>query len=111
MRRCWADLEFTTEQGAYGIAAVLMPTLTGLRFLERTRKGTGFDYWLGSEDDLLFQKKARLEVSGLRKGDEPEIRSRVKRKKEQTKRSDGVALPAYILIVEFGKPQSRVVKR
>jgi hypothetical protein len=52
-----------------------------------------------------------LEVSGLRKGNESDIKSRLKRKKEQTKRSDGVLLPAYIVIIEFGKPQSQVAKR
>jgi hypothetical protein len=78
MRDCWGDVEFATEQGAYAIAALLVPTLTELTFFERSRKGTGIDYWLGSNEDLLFQKKARLEVSGIRKGNESEIRARLK---------------------------------
>jgi hypothetical protein len=112
MRRCWADAQVTTEHGAYGIAALLMPNLTGLTFIERSIKGTGFDFWLGQESNLLFQKKARLEVSGIRKGNESEIKARIKQKKEQTKRSDNTyRLPAYIIVVEFGEPQSRVVRR
>jgi hypothetical protein len=112
MRRCWADPEVTTEHGAYGIAALLIPTLTDLTIVHRSRKGTGFDFWLGPvpTDELLFQEKARLEVSGIRKGNKTEIKSRLKQKIEQTKRSDG-ALSAYIVVVEFGEPQSRVVKR
>ena len=112
MRRCWADLEVATEHGAYGIAALLIPVLTNLTIVQRSRKGTGFDFWLGpmSADEVLFQKKARLEVSGIRKGSESQIKARLRQKKEQTKRSDGV-LQAYIVIVEFGEPQSRVVRR
>lgn len=112
MRRCWADPEVATEHGAYGIAALLIPVLTNLTIVERSRKGTGFDFWLSPmpADEVLFQKKARLEVSGIRKGSESEIKARLRQKKEQTKRSDGI-LPAYIVIVEFGEPKSRVVKR
>jgi hypothetical protein len=110
MRRCWADIGFAVEQGAYGVAALLVPTLTGFE-LERSIRGTGFDFWLGSKKDLLFQKKARLEVSGILKGSESEIKARVKQKKIQTRRSDRTLLPAYITIVEFSQPLSRVVKR
>jgi len=41
--------------------------------IERSRKGTGFDYWLGSADEvgeLPFQNKVRLEVSGIGKADD-----------------------------------------
>lgn len=112
MRRCWADPDVTTEHGAYGIAVLLLPALTDLTIVQRSRKGTGFDFWLGPMpvDELLFQEKARLEVSGIRKGSESEIKARLRQKKEQTKRSDGL-LPAYIVVVEFGEPKSRVVKR
>ncbi len=111
MRRSWDDPDFTAEQGAYAIAALLISHLTGLTVFERSRKGTGIDYWLGSDGDILFQKKARLEVSGILRGGETEIRARLRQKKEQTKRSDGTALPAYVIIVEFGEPSAKVVKR
>ena len=67
MRRCWNDDEVATEHGAYGIATLLVPQISNLEVVERSKKGTGFDYWLGSgtEDEPLFQKKARLEVSGF----------------------------------------------
>lgn len=112
IRRCWADLEVTTEHGAYGIAALLVVALTDMTIVERSRKGTGFDFWLGHKDmkEPLFQNKSRLEVSGIRNGDESEIKARLRQKINQTKRSDGV-LPAYVVVVEFGNPQSRVIKR
>ncbi len=108
MRRCWNDIEVVREHGAYGIACLLIRKLTPFTVIERSRKGTGFDYWLGFEGDLLFQNKARLEVSGIGKGSPDLIAWRVNIKLKQTERSDG-ALPAYIVVVEFSTPTSRVV--
>jgi len=71
MLRCWNDYEVTTEHAAYGVAFLLICDLTEYTVIERRRKGDGFDYWLGegkSEEKLPFQKKARLEVSGIRRG-------------------------------------------
>ncbi|MGF2035309.1 MAG: hypothetical protein RMZ43_008345 [Nostoc sp. CmiVER01] len=80
---------------------------------ERSRKGTGFDYWLGSEDEageLPFQNKVRLEVSGLRKADDSRVRARIKQKIEQTNRNDS-KFPAYIIIVEFSRSLSFIVEK
>ncbi len=46
MRRYWNDPEETAEQGAYAIALLLLRSLAGLTVWERSRKGTGFDWWL-----------------------------------------------------------------
>jgi len=110
--RCWADAEVATELGAYGIAALIIPLLTAYSVVERSRKGTGFDYWLGEKgtSDRLFQNKARLEVSGIRNGDESVVSQRVRQKKRQTNKSNG-RLPAIIAVVEFSTPRSRVVNK
>ncbi|WP_293150519.1 MULTISPECIES: hypothetical protein [unclassified Microcoleus] len=108
-RRCWNDEEYTTEQAAYGIAFLLILQLTNLTVIERSRKGTGFDYWLGSQNSattLPFERMARLEVSGIRKGTQGQINTRVKLKTEQTRTSDAQGLPAYIIVVEFSRPIS-----
>lgn len=111
MRRCWNDLEFTTEQGAYGVAFLIISAITDFTVIERSRKGTGFDYWLGhEEEDLPFSNKARLEVSGIRNGDNQTVRKRVKRKLNQTNISDG-SLPALVVVVEFGTPLSQVKRK
>jgi hypothetical protein len=110
MRRYWNDLEEATEQGAYGLAILLMRALTGYTVLERARKGTGFDWWLGN-DDNLFQNKIRLEVSGILQGKGWRVRSRVAAKELQTERSNSSGLTAYVVVVEFGTPTSRVVRR
>ncbi len=113
MLRCWNDEEFTTEQAAYAIAFLIIRQLTNLTVIERSSKGTGFDYWLGTIDTqgaVPFQNKVRLEVSGIRKGDSSRVKARVKQKKKQTKPSDG-KYPAYIVVIEFSTPLSFVVKK
>lgn len=114
IRRFNADQEVATEYGAYGIAALIMPRLTDLTVIERSIKGKGFgfDFRLGSIDSpqTLFQRKARLEVSGIRNGSESTLQSRVKIKLKQIAPSDAVA-PGYIAVVEFGTPRARIVEK
>ena len=86
-----------------GIAALLAKKEIGYAVLQRSRKGTGFDYWIGDDTPFPFQNKARLEVSGIREGNDTVVRARVRQKINQTSRTDG-ALPAYVIIVEFGRP-------
>jgi len=71
-KRTWADAQVATEHGGYAVAALLVTALTDLTVIERSRKGTGFDYWLGPKNAVeeLFQNKARLEVSGIGAGSE-----------------------------------------
>lgn len=109
VRSCWNDLEYATEHGAYGLALLIIYALTGLKVIERARKGTGFDYWLGNQNGILFQDKTRLEVSGIRKGNKSAVNTRLKQKIQQIQRS-GSALPAYIVVVEFSQPESKVAK-
>ena len=112
--RTWADPQEATENGAAGVAAVLVPLLTGLEIVNRSRKGTGFDYWLGQEDGEtknFLRNHARLEVSGIQNGSERDIKARVAKKERQTRQSDSMPLPAYVTVVEFGTPRSRVKKR
>ncbi len=110
MLRSLSDMQEATERGACGIAIHLITELTEYHTIERARKGTGIDYWLGRKDDTRWGLAARLEVSGILSGDEKAIQKRVKQKKGQTKRSDG-PLPAYVVVEEFSTPTATVVKR
>lgn len=114
MQRFNADKEVATEYGAYGIAALLMPYLTNLTVIERSIKGKGFgfDFWLGEVGDTtaVFQRKARLEVSGIRQGTEAAIQSRAKIKLRQIEPSDTIA-PGYVAVIEFGTPKARVIEK
>jgi hypothetical protein len=113
MQCCYADPDEATEFGACGIAALLVQKLADLTIVARSRRGTGFDYWLGHRDDeLLFQGKARLEVSGIRKGTDAGVAAREQQKLKQVERYQPASpTPAVIVIVEFGAPRSRVANK
>jgi hypothetical protein len=114
MRRAYDDLERATELGACGIAILLVRNHTGLTAIQQSRRGNGFDYWLGPEQtsgELVFQGAARLEVSGILSGTEPQFLTRLKKKLKQTEASDSSGLPAYACVVEFGRPQAEVAKK
>jgi hypothetical protein len=103
-RRSHNDLQEATERGAYGIAILVVCEFTGMVVVERSKKGPGFDYWLGDEDDgQLFAGKARLQVSGILSGPRSQLQARARQKKEQIKPSDHLA-PGYVAVVEFGTP-------
>lgn len=112
MRSSHNDNEVATEYGAYGVSILLFDANSELTVVERSRKGTGFDYWLGQGDShgQYFQKTARLEVSGIRSGTVGQIEGRLRMKLHQTERSDGM-LPAYVSVIEFGYPRGKVVKK
>jgi hypothetical protein len=104
------DVEEATEFGACGVAILVMRDLTGLT-VQRAFKGGGFDYWLGTIDaEQPFANVARLEVSGIRRGNRRQIAARVKEKLAQVHRSEA-ALAAYVGVVEFGAPVVRIEKR
>jgi hypothetical protein len=109
-RRTYKDLHWATEMGAYGVAILIVKAVTGKRVIERSKKGTGFDYWIGETDDdeLIFTNKSRLEVSGILDGNDNEIAGRMKVKQAQVKVTDHLGVAAYVAIVEFGQPKAHV---
>ena len=107
-RRTWNDEEEATEDGAVGIAVLLASREIGYAVVLRSRKGTGFDYWLG-ENVLDF--KASMEVSGIRNGNDSQVRARVQEKLRQMNRSNALGLPAYAIVVEFGRPLAEIKKQ
>jgi len=114
MRRAYHDLQCATELGACGVALLLVRSVTGLTAIQASRKGTGFDYWLGPDgdgDSLVFDNAARLEVSGLLSGTDSQFATRLKQKLRQTETSDETRLRAYAVVVEFGRPQAEVAER
>jgi hypothetical protein len=105
MKRTHNDETVATEEGAYGVAFIVASKEMDVKAIEKSRKKTGIDYWLGTEDDFLFQNKVRLEVSGIRKGTDQQVESRYNTKMTQSEKSDYTKLPALVVIVEFGKPR------
>jgi hypothetical protein len=105
LKRTWGDEEYTTEQGAYGVAFLIASAEMKVKAIEKSRKKTGIDYWLGMHDGFLFQNTVRLEVSGIRNGTDYQLNERYEDKMTQSERSDGTGLPALIVVVEFNKPR------
>jgi hypothetical protein len=107
-----ADLHEATESGVYGAALLLVRQLTGATAIDRSVKGGGFDWWIGTPDPsgLPFQGLVRLEVSCILRGQPPDIRSRLKRKVRQTDASDPIAA-ALISNIEFSQPRVQVERK
>ena len=127
-RRTWNDPNEATEVGATGIAVLLAIREIGYTVLARSWQGTGFDYWLGNADtsnisaierevttelrDILQNDKlvvrGILEVSGIRTGNDHQIRARMQQKLQQIDRSETWGLPVYVIVVEFGRPLAAI---
>lgn len=103
----WDIENDATEKAAECIALLLFWRLTDHKSIIRSRRGTGFDYWIGDESEILFQKKARLEISGILKGDMSLLERRFKEKSKQTDVSDSWNYPAYISVTAFGQPLTK----
>ena len=100
-----------TEMGAEAIAILLVKNETPYRVVEASVRGTGVDFWLGDDTDDVFQRKARLEISGIRRGSDALVSRRAAEKRNQTAQSDYSQTPAYIIVVEFGRPLAEIVVR
>jgi hypothetical protein len=104
----WKDQRYATEQGAACIGILLALKLTNNEVIERAVRKTGIDYWIGkSGDGILFFKKARLEVSGIHKGNNSRINARFLMKCKQTRQSENCTLCAYVSVMEFSKPVAK----
>src|SRR5262245_51936941 len=103
MESFWNDMQVATGQGAYGISLVLLHEVRNWQVVERSRKKSGFDWWLGTADNY-FQQKIRLEVSGILRGDIARIKSSATEKRRRLRRYPMVVSPAIVAVVEFGTP-------
>lgn len=104
-RRTHADLQEATESGACALAIAVARDETGMEVVERARKGTGVDYWLGRTVGVF---EARLEVSGILAGGRPELERRVRQKLAQIQRAGPSDVPGYAAVVEFTDPRVHV---
>jgi len=106
------NIDDATEYGAIYISAMLVKECTDYTIIQCSQKGTGVDYWLGYENDIPFQKSARIEISGIfKETGQNNVEKRFREKKKQTDQSDESRLPAYISIVEFSKPKAIFAKK
>jgi len=109
----YGDLQEVTEYGATGMAVLLAVENTAYTTVSRSFKEFGFDYWIGDKDDLSssFQRKARLEISGILKGNDSIFKSRIKQKMAQTDKSDSMNLDCYVSVIDFASPKASLVRK
>lgn len=106
MKRAYTDTIKVTEETAVGLSLLLTRKLTDYTIVERSWNGTGIDYWLGYENDPMFSRAARLEISGiLQETPSNTITRRVRVKDKQTDQSDNTSLPAFISVAELSTPK------
>lgn len=108
------DKQDATEDGACGIAIMLMRETKGKLAVRKSWKGKGddlgHDYWLGdpgSEDALPFAGDTRLEVSGILNGDPSDVKRRLRKKTHQINKS-GSQVPGIVIVVLFSRPSAKV---
>ena len=108
----WQDEQELVEYAAVGIALPLILQVTGYTDIQRARKGSSVDFWLGRKDEHAFPiLEALLEVSGILKENPGNtMNARVNQKKQQAMRSPYRNLPVYIIVVEFSKPKAKLEK-
>lgn len=107
----WQDEIEYTDNGAVCLSALLVKECTDYTIIRRARIGTGIDYWLGKENDILFQDSARLEISGIFEESKTNtVQKRFNKKKRQVQSSDSTSLPVYISIIEFSSPKAFFAK-
>jgi hypothetical protein len=86
-----------------------MGRLENLTVVERSRRGTHFDWWMGAATGgPLFQDKVYLEVSGIRDGADPSINARVDEKWQRF--GDGSPTQVArrrVAVVEYSRPLVR----
>ncbi|MBR2887417.1 MAG: hypothetical protein IKB95_04255 [Bacteroidales bacterium] len=105
--RTYADRQSSVERSAVCISILLALRFTNYTVIERSRKGTGFDYMLGYKEDIFYNPKARLEISGIsEETNSNTLNKRFEQKSRQTDISDSTNMPAYISVVEFKTPKS-----
>jgi hypothetical protein len=89
------------------VGLLLAESLYGLKVIQRSRKRSGFDYWVCETAERLFQDGVRLEVTGILSGDSAAILARQEQKLERLRRYPS-HLRALVAVIEFGSPQARL---
>ena len=102
IKNAWTNEKNATEDGAYACVLAAVELLYGLVSVGQAEEGTGSDYYVAppGASPYDFEERIRLEVSGVDRGNESDVRRRLRRKLAQASggRSD---LPAIAGVVGF----------
>ena len=113
MKNTWYDRREATEMGAAGVAILVILAFTEYSILRRMDidEKTGMDYWLSKKANVgdltenFLQGDARLEVAGRRSASTGTIRGIVQSKLKRSAKSDKTGTPAYVIVMEFSRPE------
>lgn len=112
--KTYADHQRVAEHAATILALECVRILTGFTGFERSHKGTRFDYYLImlSDDTLIFNDTANLEVSGIFAGTKGNtVASRRNKKVSRLDATGGPGLigKTYVCVVELSTPWAELV--
>ena len=104
-RAAWNNRNDATEQGACLCAIAAVELTRNLLAVSRAETLTGADYYLSLDEGLPSEPEdlencIRLEVSGLDRGQEGNLRSRLRRKRQQLTAGQS-NLPGLVAVVGF----------
>lgn len=111
----------TTENGAIAIALLAIREFTEYTaVLEAPAEGTRVDYMLCKQDSKLDDMNifgcvdAYCEITGIRQArNESDVRQAINKKMDRLDTAKGLdkSLPCYVVVVEFGQPESRILQK
>lgn len=114
------DMKRIPEFAAAGIAILIVEDFTEFTVVsEANSDSSGIDFYLGAKraiDNYSFTDfathDARLEVSGIiRENRGNTFKRRVNQKIEQSRKSDHLGTPAFVIVAEFSVPAANFTKR
>lgn len=113
VKATWFDAQVAVEHGAYAIALAAIDIQYGLKVVQRSAKGTGFDFWVKdpAKTGFLMQGAERVEISGILSGTKSDVSGRLTEKIRQMDQSASMKLPGHAVVVEFGAPQVKAAKK
>lgn len=106
----WSDMQETVEFGATAVA-ITMINLMGYEVAARSRKSTGFDYYIrptGKNADFA-QDTVKLEVSGILRGNMADLDRRIKQKITQMNKYSE-SIPGFAIVTCFEIGQVKIEK-
>ena len=114
LRRNHRDLKKATDFAACALALLIVrETMEDEAVEQAAALGSGVDYYLArkgqvQENDLIFNRTRKLEVSGILKARGSNTLQR--RVQEKARRFVDDGLPTLIIVVEFSPPQVEVLE-
>jgi hypothetical protein len=106
----YANRDDATRDAAYGVSIAAAESELGMLAISRAEHRTGADYYIQAESDWTSADRVdletayRLEVSGVDRGSDSVIRSRVRTKVKQLQDGDS-DLPGIAAVVGFSQLQ------